>query len=277
MQTGKPPGRRPPDRDRVAQIVAEAVTQPRELTPQVLTHLLAHHDVPEDGAAAWLQRELAELEAYELELLLSPLFTPSDETRLALEESLGTSFLTADDVAYVLEELADRDLELVVDVEGEFVTVEYPHVVVERFVRLLHADTPLPAAADEGLLDDLDPEARRHLRDPTWLRPSHRELFPVLFDAARRAGDDLAASIRFLTEFVRSHRPSSRADCVRLLADVAAAYEEDLRKYKAGDRSFFDAELKATHAGKWGVRDGVITSHERAIALSRSLHHALES
>jgi hypothetical protein len=100
-------------------------------------------------------------------------------------------------------------------------------------------------------------------------------LLPTLIDAARRAGSDFSACLGFLTDFMRTHRPASRDECVRSLVDLAEAYEEDLRRHESGSRSFFNDELKASYGGQRAVSDETIRLHKGNIAMARALHQIL--
>ena len=279
MPTGRPrkpkkPSPKRPDLKRVGELAEETLTAPREVTPQVLQYLLAHHEVMEGSVATWLCEVLPGLESYEQDPLLSPMFTPDWETQVRFEASLGPASLESDGVSELIEDLASRELSLTLLQEDESVQVERPEVLIDRFVRLLHLDAVLPLSVVPHLAS-MRAEVRCYFRDRAWQRSRSRELLPALFEAATSIGDDFPAYVRFLTDFVRSHRPSSREECVTFLSNLADAYEEDLRKHEWGSRSFFNDELKATCAGKWSVNEDVVSSHKRMISMARTFHSAL--
>ena len=272
MPTSKPQKNR--RKQRALEQLVEALTKARPLTPQVSQYLLAHHEVLGGEVTAWLQEELHGLESYEFELLFSPLFTPELETRVQLEEALGDEALEPGEVEEVANELAEQDLQVTLFTEGGSVKISVPDVIIERYLRLLHLDTPLPRTSFPWAAS-LRPEVRWYLRDPAWQRRQSRELLPTLLGAAERAGSDFGDYVRFLTDFVRSHRPSSQQDCTQYLGSVARAHEDDLRKHEAGSRSFFNDELKATYGGTRTVSDGIVVAHRRAISMARTLEKLL--
>jgi len=260
--------------DAVESLVCEELTSPRALTTQVLDHLLAAHEVVGGEVVDWLRGKLAELESYELDLLLSPLFTPAFATRVRYEEALGKGCLDPTEVDDLIRRLETRELSMTLLHEGEQIEEPLPQVVLERFVRLAHLDSPLP---EEALQDSgpLVPEVRCYLRDRAWRRLQSRRLVPSLLQAARSMGDDFPEYMHFLTDFLRSYRPRSREQCVTFLDNLAQAYKADLEKHRSGVRSFFNQELQAAYAGKWSVDGDVVTLHERMIAMAEALRKVL--
>jgi hypothetical protein len=252
------------------------------MTPQILGFLLAHHEVTGDNVAGWLRDHLEDLESYEFDLLLSPLFTPDFAMRVRFEDALGDGCFDKTSVDALIEELASEELPMVLLHDEECIEATLPEVMIERFVRMLHLDAPVPEAAlaPQAAFAPLAPEVRCCLRDRAWKRPQSCALLPDLLAAARSIGEQSPGEhfpdyVYFLTDFVRSHRPAALEDCLRFLDNVAAAYEKDLRKHESGSRSFFNDELKASYAGKWKVGDDVVAMHKRMISMARSLKSAL--
>ena len=272
MSTSKP--QKSSRQQQVLDRLVETLTQPRPLTPQVSQYLLAHHEVLAGEIAEWMRKSIGSLESYELELLLSPLFTPDLDAHVQLEEALGKGVLAASEVEDIVGELAAKDLQVALLLDDDTVSASVPEEIIERYVRLLHLAAPLPVDSFPRAAQ-LRPEVRWYLRDPTWQRRQSRELLPTLLGAAERVGSDFEDYIRFLTEFVRSHRPSNQQDCAQYLASLAQAHEDDLRKHETGARSFFNDELKATYAGTRQVSEDVVLSHRRAISMARALQTML--
>ena len=142
--------------------------------------------------------------------------------------------------------------------------------MVDRFLRLLHLDAPLPEEAHAELAT-LPTDVRCLLRDRAWQRRGSRRVLPDLLEAVRRTGQDMTDYVRFITDFIRTHRPNTREECVVFLDNLAEACEQDLKSYESGARSFFNVELETTHAGKWKPRDEVIREHRATIEKARAL------
>lgn len=263
-----------PDLLQAIELASEALGSPRALTPQVLQYLLAHHEVKGNEVLAWLKEKLSGLESYEHDLLLSPLFTPDFPARLKFEGMLGESWFSTAEVDRLIENLNERGLRLTLHDEGDRVETSLSPVLVARFVHLLHLDTELPLDLLEPFRP-LEAEVRCHLRDRAWQRLQTRKLLPLLFEAAQSAGEDFSGYVSFLTDFVRSHRPASREECISFLQNTAKAYEDDLKSHRSGVRPFFDQELKNSYSGKWKVADEVVAEHQRMISMARTLLAAL--
>lgn len=256
------------------ELAARALSSSRILTPQVLQYLLAQHEVKGSDVAAWLRERLEGLESYEQDLLLSPLFTPGFEDRIRFEDVLGERSIDGSEVEKLLERLAQRCLRLTLLHEGESVESPLPLVLLERYVRLLHIDSELPGDAIAPFRP-LSAEVRCQLRDRAWQRSGTRDLLPTLLRAARSLGEDFSGYVRYLTDFVRTHRPLSREQCVAFLQNMARAYEEDLQSHQRGVRPFFDEELKGSYAGRRKVPEEVVAEHLDMISRARALLAAL--
>ncbi len=282
MPTEKQRQKKSPDREATVALARETLTRRRALTPQILGFLLAHHEVTGDNVASWLRDHLEDLESYEFDLLLSPLFTPDFAMRVRFEDALGDGCLDKSSVDALIQELASEELPMVLLHEEERIETTLPEVMIERFVHMLHLDAPVPeeVLAPESAFAPLSPEVRCCLRDRVWARPQSRALLPHLLAAARSIGEQSPGEhfsdyVYFLTDVVRSHRPAGLEDCLRFLDNVAEAYYKDLRKHESGSRSFFNDELKASYSGKWKVGEDVVAMHERMISMARSLKSAL--
>ena len=57
------------------ELLAAGLERPREITPQVHGHLTETYGLSRDAIGAFLLNELPALEDYEVDLILSPLFT----------------------------------------------------------------------------------------------------------------------------------------------------------------------------------------------------------
>ncbi len=267
-----------PDTAAIHALAVEALTAPRVATAQVLDHILAQHEITSEKVNSWLAEDLAQLEPYELDLLLSPLFTPDFATRLLFEPCLGAGRLTPGEVDDLVERLDSDGLKFTLLHEGASVPTVVPRVAIDRFIRLLHLDAPLPDEARAEIAElpaELPAEVHCFFRDRAWQRSSSRKLIPDLLDAALRAGPDVTDYMRFITDFIRTHRPTTREECVVFLGNLAEAYEADLKKYETGVRSFFNVELQTAHAGKWKPREEVLDEHHEMIEKARALSSLL--
>jgi hypothetical protein len=210
--------------------IRRELTCPREMSVRVGSSVCSLLDVrdPLDG----LTREiLQEREAYEVEWLLSPLFTPTDQERERCEEALP---LAGVDAATV------ERLELVLAAEGLYCAIRYGHrerpvpvmpVVIERYLRLLHLQDgvnalllPLlqawPEASERMILTSL---ARRKV----WQQDHWAQVFLLAWQAmmARESFD--VEKFRFLTDFIGSYRPADQDELVQSMTNLVDAYHRD--------------------------------------------------
>ncbi|WP_130470789.1 hypothetical protein [Candidatus Magnetaquicoccus inordinatus] len=210
--------------------VRNELTRPREMPVRVGSSVCSMLDVrdPLDG----LTREiLQQRELYEIEWLLSPLFTPTEQERERCEVALPLSGIDAD---------TEERLQLILAAEGIYCAIRYGHrerpvpvmpVVIERFLRLLHLQdgvNPLllpllqawPEETERRVLTSL---ARRKV----WQKDHWAQIFLLLWQAmVARESFDLA-KFRFLTEFITSYRPKNQQELLHALTNLVDAYHKD--------------------------------------------------
>src|SRR5207249_12263890 len=69
--------------------LARELERPRELSPRVLNYIEGNYSVEHDAVGAFLTEELPKLEDYEIDLILSPVFTPKLADQAVFAELLG--------------------------------------------------------------------------------------------------------------------------------------------------------------------------------------------
>ncbi|MBF0183293.1 MAG: hypothetical protein HQM06_02725 [Magnetococcales bacterium] len=210
--------------------IRRELSRPREMSVRVGSAVCSLLDVrdPLDG----LTREiLQQREPYEIEWLLSPMFTPDDQERERCEVALPLSGID--------EETAER-LELLLSAEGIYCQISFGHrermvpvmpVVIERYLRLLHlrdSVNPLliallqswPEAGERSALTSL---ARRKV----WQTDQWAQVFLMAWQAMLARQSFQVEKFRFLTEFITSYRPSDHAELISSLTNLVAAYHQD--------------------------------------------------
>ncbi|MEO5340116.1 MAG: hypothetical protein H7837_06295 [Magnetococcus sp. MYC-9] len=216
--------------DGMVGIVRGQLMRPRALSVRAggaVCGLLGVED-PLDG----LRREVLELrEPFEVEWLLSPLFTPASQELEGCEPALPVAGLVASEVDALAVALVAESLSCPVSYGHREQEVPVMEVVIDRYVRLLHLDAAIhplllpvleqwAAGADRFALFSL---ARRSV----WQRESRARLLQVALQAMLSKESCRVDKVRFLTDFVGSYRPAGEQELVHALTNLVDAYHRD--------------------------------------------------
>ena len=119
--------------------------RPRELTPQVIRHLGSAHGQERESIGTFLIEELPRLEDYEVDLILSPLFTPALRDQTVFAELLGANSIASADWPELIRQLTARPtVAQLVGEDGQAVSVPLRAVIIERFVNRLRLNGTIP-------------------------------------------------------------------------------------------------------------------------------------
>ncbi|MEO5351108.1 MAG: hypothetical protein H7836_15920 [Magnetococcus sp. YQC-3] len=185
-------------------------------------------DDPLDGLALDL---LTAREPFEVEWLLSSLFTPTYREREACEAVLPLEGIAEGVIETLVTALSAEKLFCLVSFGHREQQVPVLPVVIERYVRLLHLNAgvhplllPLlrtwESVAERLSLTSL---ARRSV----WQTESRAHLLRSALQAMGERGSFRVEKVRFLTDFVGSYRPSDETHLLRALANLVEAYHQD--------------------------------------------------
>ncbi|MBI5800267.1 MAG: hypothetical protein HZA92_06005, partial [Verrucomicrobia bacterium] len=143
--------------------VAAELEQPRALLKQVVDHLASHYSVSRDELGAFLTSQLDALEDYEVDLLFSPLFTPTLTQQAAFSELLDRQTLPSSEWPVLLRKLAQRPTNArLITEDGATHAIRLREVSLERFVTRLNLDVLIPDPLGK-LLHALPPAQDRAL------------------------------------------------------------------------------------------------------------------
>ena len=146
--------------------VATELERPRPLLKQVVDHLASHYSVSRDELGAFLAEQLGALEDYEIDLLFSPLFTPSLAEQAAFSELLDRQTLPAGEWPALIRRLADRPTVAHLRTEdGAAHAIRLREVSLERFVTRLNLDVVIPDPLGKLLHSLPPPEDRALLKE----------------------------------------------------------------------------------------------------------------
>jgi len=88
--------------------LAAELERPRELSPRVLNYIEGNYSIEHDAVGAFLTEELPKLEDYEIDLILSPVFTPKLADQAVFADLLGPDSVPRDEWPVLVQQLAQR-------------------------------------------------------------------------------------------------------------------------------------------------------------------------
>lgn len=161
--------------------LAAKLERPRELTAQVANHLTGNYGIARDDIGPFLADELPKLEDYEIDLILSPLFTPALHDQALFAELLGMDSVPAAQWPALIQKLVVRPTCAQLTTEdGQTHSVPLRDVTLERYVHRLRLEATIPEPLFK-LLNHLPPAADRPLlkavaRRAVWENGARREI-----------------------------------------------------------------------------------------------------
>jgi len=263
--------------------LAAELERPRELSARVLNYIGGNYDVEHEAIGVFLVKELPGLEDYEIDLILSPVFTPKLADQAVFADLLGGKSIPREDWPALIRQLVDRPIRAqLVTLDGKAHSVSLREVTVERYVHRLRLEATIPEslfrlvdqtlpAADRPLLKAV---ARRTVFDSAGTRDI---LERYLTAAAGRGGYTLADALELLN-LMENRKPANLAD---LLAEIPR-WQEALRQQievNAGSKPFFSQEVERMHGGtrdQRGQDDVRVSAKENEFAFIGRLQKMLE-
>lgn len=222
----------------------------REISPQVIKHLVGTHAVAREDIGAFLVQELPKLEDYEVDLILAPLFTPSLGDQTVFAELLDRESVAAEQQPDLIQQLIARPtIAQLVAENGTTHPVPLREVTVERFVNRLRLEGTiaddvfkligsLPQASDRALLKAVG-------RRAIWERAGRAEILAryltCLGDSFRT--DDAVA----LLKVAETYEPTSVADLLARIPHWLQVLQQEINE--GGAKPFFNERVEELHGG----------------------------
>lgn len=232
--------------------LVEELERPRPLGAQVIRHLTDHHDLGREDIGRFLDEQLPALEEGDLDLLLSPLFTPklTDQARIA--EVLEDRGLPAHEWPDWVQRLHRRPTQgHLLDDSGQAHRFPLQPVTLERFVHRLRLDGSV-APEIAGLIRHLFTELERPLlfavaRRAIWNTSARVEVLRRQLSAPQDAGTVTADALALL-RLMETAEPEDAAD----IRGRIPAWTETLRQQIADagqPKMFFNEQVRYMHGG----------------------------
>lgn len=261
------------------ELLAAELEKPRLLPPQVGKHLAGTYGVALDGIGEFLLNELPRLEDYELDLILSPAFTPTLDDQAVFAAHLGRDSVPQEQWPALVAALAARPTRAQLLAEDRLpVEVTLREVTIERYVHRLRLHGTIPEdlferieaapAADRALLKALARRAVWH----TKARADVLAKFLANSPAETRVTDAVA-----LLQLVETYEPADGAELLSRLPHWQQVLRHEIGQ-GSGPKPFFNERVQDLHGGGRDQRrleDGRNTIREQELVFLDRLRIAL--
>jgi len=248
-------------------ILAAELERPRAVTAQVGKHLADTHGVARENFGDFLVRELPGLEDFEIDLILSPLFTPTLQEQSIFAEFLGRESVPGATWPALVQQLAARPTIAQLKTEDDAIhLVPLRDVTIERFLHRLR----LEATICETVFAEIEkcpPEVDRALlkavaRRAVWEHPGRKEILLRGIKAFEQQSDDLVA----LLTLAETYQPGDMSDLLARIPPWKQTLRQEINS--AGAKPFFNERVQDLHGGG---RDQRKQNESRALALENEL------
>lgn len=233
-------------------LVAE-LERPREITAQVANHLIGTYGVSRDGIGALLVNEMPGLEDYEVDLILSPLFTPTLRDQAVIGGLLGRESVSRAEWPALVRQLATRPTraQLVAD-DGQIFAAPLREVTIERYVYRLRLDGTIagplfelishrPPAADRPMLQAI---ARRAV----WEQAGRRQILTSYLGAAAGSEAYRLDDAVELLKLAETYEPANTADLQAHIPHWQRVLRQEIND-ASGPKPFFNERVQELHGG----------------------------
>jgi hypothetical protein len=233
--------------------LAHELQRPRELSARVLNYIGGTYGVDQDAIGTFLTSELGKLEDYEIDLILSPVFTPKISDEAIFAELLGATTVPREQWTGLVRELEQRPTRAqLVTPDGQRHAVPLREVTIERYVHRLRLEgaipEPVPTLLDRIPAVEDRPLLRAIARRPVWENAGVREILERYLAAVTQSGAYSLPDALQLLHLAENRKP---ADVQDLLASIPR-WTEALREQidaAGGPKQFFHQGVEAMHGG----------------------------
>jgi hypothetical protein len=261
--------------------LAAELERSRELPAQVLKHVTGTYGIDRDAIGPFLVNELPKLEDYEIDLILSPVFTPALPDQAVFAELLGRDSVPVDQWPALIQQLVVRPTcAQLLTGDRQTQSVALREVSIERYVHRLCLEATiseplfnlinhLPPAADRPMLKAI---ARRAIWDGARGGILTRYLMSAAGGDAYRLDDAIG-----LLRLAEAYEPTDIPDLLARIPRWQQVLQQEIN-VAGSPKAFFNERVEELHGGGRDQRrqdNTRITAKENESALLGRLLRAL--
>ncbi|MEN3037785.1 MAG: hypothetical protein ABDI07_01305 [Candidatus Kryptonium sp.] len=235
------------------------LTKPRQITEQVLNHILSHYSYTLDQIDKFFNEEIPNLEDYEIDILFSPIFTPKMQDKALFSKILDEIELTERDVEEIIRELEEKNLTArfyIVIRKGDETfeksfSIPLNKVNLKRYVKLLNLDCKPSiqlSKAIEAVFKGESDNVKAILRDKFWKEEWREEFLKVYLGYIAGHGNMTIEKFEFLLKILKGNPTASDIyEIYDLISDVIQWTEIQVDVLKTGKKQFFNEMIEQSY------------------------------
>jgi len=232
------------------EILAAELERPRGLSSRVTNYIGRTYGVDREAVGLFLVDELPKLEDYELDLILSPVFTPKLADQAVFAAMLGRDSIPREEWPALIQRLVRRPtVARLIAEDGRAHSVPLREVTLERYVHRLRLDASIPESLFV-LIDRTSPADRPLLcaiaRSACWEKEAARDiLVRYLSNSVDRSLFLLDDAVELLN-LMESSKPADLNQLMALIPRRQDALREQIDTASA-PKPFFSNRVQAMH------------------------------
>ena len=232
--------------------LAAELERPRELSPRVLNYITGTYTIDPDDIGRFLVDELPKLDDVEIDLILSPVFTPKLNDQAVFAEVLGSTSVSREEWPALVRQLTARPTRahLMTPDQRTHVT-PLRDVTIERYVHRLRLEAAIPdsVATLLGRLPAGDrPMLQAIVRRSAWESNGAREILERYLAAVTKQGGYGIDDMTELLNLAENRKPANVQDLLASIPRWTEALREQIDK-ASGPKAFFHPQVEMMHGG----------------------------
>ena len=233
--------------------LAAELERPREVTAQVASHLVGMYGLTRDAIGPFLVIELPKLEEYEIDLILSPLFTPTLRDQAVFADLLGVESIPTEQWPALVQKLVSRpSLAQLVTENGQTHSVPLRDVTVERYVHRLRLEGTIPESLFK-LIEHLPPADDRPLlkaiaRRTVWENDARRDILVRYLNGAATNDTYRLDDVVELLKLAETYQPNDLADLLAHIPHWQQVLRQEIIE-ATSPKPFFNESVQEMHGG----------------------------
>ena len=264
------------------QTLAAELERPRELPGRVVNQLSGTYGLEREAVGAFLVHRLPKLEDYEIDLALSPLFTPTLTDQAVFAELLGRESVPTAQWPGLVQQLVTRPTRAqLVTEDGQAHAVPLRDVTVERYVHRLRLDATIPETLFQ-LISHLPPAGDRPMlkavaRRAIWESEARRSMLVCFLTTTAGSEAYRLTDVLTLLRLVEGYQPVDVGDLLARIPRWQQALRHEIN-VATSPKPFFNDRVQELHGGGRDQRrtdDTRITAKENERAFLERLQHVL--
>jgi hypothetical protein len=246
-----------------------------------VNYISGHYMIDHDGIGAFLVDRLPSLEDDEVDLILSPVFTPKLTDQVIFANLLGRDSIPRNQWPNLIQQLVAKPIRArLTTPDGNTHTVTLSEVIIERYVQRLRLEGTIPELLFK-LIDPIPiadlPLMKTIARRAVW---EDAEVCNILIQYLSRTIDDGSYSLDEIVELldlVETRKPASVGELLARIPAWQAALRQQLDA-TSGGKPFFLEDIRALHGGGRDQRqqdDVRLTAKQNELAFLDRLQRVL--